>query len=91
MATKKRIVEAMTAVLKESNMEVCLSNNYQYQLRNGRWGYQAYCICYNDGEIVCRPWSGANMYWKARLEERLTKKEIEEIWKWVWNKWVALG
>lgn len=83
MATKKQIVETMTAVLKESGIELCLPDKYQLQLCNEQWGYEAGYIYYNDGEIMCRPWNGMNIYWRARLEERLTKKEIYEVWRWV--------
>lgn len=81
METKARILNSISAVLKANpDKEVCVTR-YQHKLRNGRWGLHAYSICYNDGEIMCRPWSGANVYWRARLDERLTKKEMLDVWE----------
>ena len=76
--TKKQIIDGITNTLKNNpGSEVCISK-YQNKLRNGRWGLHAYALCYNSGEVMCRPWAGANVYWRADLT-RLTRDELEEI------------
>ncbi len=76
--TKKQMIEVISTILKDHpEKEICVAK-YQNKLRNGRWGLHAYAICYESGSVMCRPWSGANCYWNARLE-RLTKEELEDI------------
>lgn len=57
--------------------EICVAK-YQNKLRNGRWGMHAFTIAYNCDMVMCRPWAGADCYWRAGLE-RLKKTELLEI------------
>ena len=74
--TKKELISTITNFLKKhKDMEVIVKDFSA--LRNGRWGMHPYCICYQDAynAVFVRPWSGANVYWRARLE-KLTKSEL---------------
>ena len=74
--TKKELISTITNFLKKhKDMEVIVKDFSA--LRNGRWGMPPYCICYQDAynAVFVRPWSGANVYWRARLE-KLTKSEL---------------
>lgn len=76
--TKKEAIETIETILSEHpEKEVCVVK-YQNELRNGRWGMHAYSLCWRYGKLVCRPWSGANCYWEARLE-RLKKDNVLDI------------
>lgn len=76
--TKTQLIETITTLLKNNpDKEVCVVK-YQNKLRNGRWGMHAYTLCYDSEKVMCRPWAGANMYWKANLE-RLTFAELLDI------------
>ena len=76
--TKKELIEKITETLKNNPEIEVYVPLLQNKLRNGRWGLHAYALCYNSGEVMCRPWAGADCYWRARLE-RLTKTELEYI------------
>ena len=76
--TKKQLISIITNILTTNpEKEVCVVK-YQYKLRNGRWGFHAYTLCYNSEQVMCRPWAGAGIYWNARLE-RLNKDELQDI------------
>ena len=76
--TKKEAIETIEMILSEHpEKEVCVAK-YQNELRNGRWGMHAYTLCWRYDKLVCRPWSGANCYWGARLE-RLKKDNVLDI------------
>lgn len=76
--TKKDLIEFITNTLKANpDKEVCIVK-YQNELRNGRWGLHAYSICYRNETIYARPWSGAEVYWNARIE-RLKLAELQDI------------
>ena len=80
--TKKEIITAISDYLMlHPEKEICVVK-YQNKLRNGRWGLHAFTIYYQDmapaAGIYCRPWAGANLYWRAGLE-RLKKTELLEI------------
>lgn len=78
--TKKQLIGIITDCLKEHPEKELIITRYQNRLRNGRWGYHAYSLAYNCewGEVVCRPWAGAETNWSARLE-RLGKGELQDI------------
>ena len=81
--TKKELITLISDFLMlHPEKEICVVK-YQNKLRNGRWGLHAYSICYKDmapaATIYCRPWAGANCYWRAGLE-RLKKDELLDIW-----------
>ena len=80
--TKKEIITAISDYLMlHPEKEICVVK-YQNKLRNGRWGLHAYTICYMnmapEDTVYCRPWAGANCYWRADLM-RLNKTELLEI------------
>lgn len=79
--TKKELISTITNFLKEHKDREVIVKDFSV-LRNGRWGMHPYCICYQEGDaynaVFVRPWSGANVYWRARLEE-LTKSELLDI------------
>ena len=79
--TKKEIMtEIFNRLSANPGYEVCVPY-LQNKLRNGRWGFLAYCITLNPVSnvgIVCRPWAGADYYWNARLN-RLTKVQLEYV------------
>ena len=76
--TKKQLIGIIFNILKEHpEKEVCVVK-YQNELRNGRWGLHAYSICYRNETIYARPWSGAEVYWNARIE-RLKLAELQDI------------
>lgn len=76
--TKKQFIGMITDFLKEHPEKEINIVRYEDKLRNGRRGLHAYSICYRFGDVKCRPWSGASMYWNARLE-RLKRDELEVI------------
>ena len=78
--TKKQLISIITNILKEHPEKEVYVPRLQNRLRNGRWGMQAYALAYNHewGEVVCRPWAGAEANWSARLE-RLNKYELQDI------------
>ena len=76
--TKKELIEKITETLKNNPEIEVYVPSLQNKLRNGRWGFHAYALCYNSGEVMCRPWAGANCYWRAHLD-RLTKNELSFI------------
>ena len=80
METKKQLIEKITEFLKGNSKREIYIVKYQNKLRNGRWGLHAYTICFDSGEVMCRPWSGANVYWRADLK-KLTKVELLDIAK----------
>lgn len=76
--TKKEIINKIFNRLSANpGYEVCVLW-LQNKLRNGRWGMRAYCIAIDNGNIVCRPWAGAECNWPARLD-RLTKVQLEYV------------
>lgn len=81
MGTKKDFIDFLTNVLKDNpNEEYYLTPYLQNKLRNGRWGYHAYCLCYYNDGLYARPWSGADMYWKVNLM-KLRKAELRDLIK----------
>ena len=76
--TKTQLIETITTLLKNNPDKEVYVPSLQNRLRNGRWGFHAYALCYSTGEVMCRPWAGANVYWSARLE-RLTFAELLDI------------
>ena len=76
--TKKQLIDLITDFLKEHPEKEINVVKYENKLRNGRWGYHAYSICYRFDNVMCRPWSGACNYWNARLE-RLKLSELQDI------------
>lgn len=78
--TKKQLISIITNILKEHPEKEVYVPRLQNRLRNGRWGFHAYALCYSTGEVMCRPWAGADVYfgWSARLE-RLNKDELQDI------------
>ena len=76
--TKKQFISIITDFLKEHPEKEVYVPSLQNRLRNGRWGFHAYALCWSSGEVMCRPWAGANIYWSARLE-RLNKNELRDI------------
>lgn len=83
MATKKELVGMITNFLKEHPEKEIYVPRQSVELKNGRFGYKAYAITYQSGgaydDVFCRPWAGANIYWRARLE-RLRKDDLMDIW-----------
>lgn len=76
--TKEQLITLISDFLMlHPEKEICVVK-YQNKLRNGRWGLHAYAITYACDMIMCRPWSGANTYWKAGLD-RLKKDELLDI------------
>jgi hypothetical protein len=81
--TKKQVIGTIFDYLKANpEKEICVVK-YQNELRNGRWGFHAYCLCalnnVVDGWVLyVRPWSGAHMHWRAKLE-RLHLADLQEI------------
>ena len=75
--TKKQLIDAITISLKENKGKEIIVTEFN-TLRNGRWGMHPYCLVYYDNEVFVRAWSGANLYWKARLD-KLTKTELLAI------------
>ena len=73
--TKKEIINNIFHRLSANPACEVYIPSLQNKLRNGRWGMHAYCLCVSSGEIMCRPWAGANCYWRADLD-RLTKDEL---------------
>lgn len=76
--TKKEIINKIFQSLSANPGYEVYVPYLQNKLRNGRWGLHAYSITINNGNIMCRPWAGANVYWRARLD-RLTKVQLEYI------------
>ena len=76
--TKKQFIEMITDFLKEHPEKEINVVRYENKLRNGRWGLHAYSICYRFDNVMCRPWSGADKYWNARLE-RLERDDLEIV------------
>ena len=76
--TKKELISIITNILKDNPEKEVFIPKYSNDLKNGRWGLQAYSLCYSNGEVMCRPWSGANCYWRARLDE-LKLAELQDI------------
>ena len=74
--TKKELISKIATLLDQSGKEVCVSDFSR--LRNGRWGYHAYCLVSKSGVLEILPWSGSDISWSAELE-RLTKEEISVI------------
>lgn len=79
MTTKKELVTIITNILKEHPEKEVVVTRYQNKLRNGRWGLHCYSLCYRYDKVMCRPWSGADCYWDARLDERLLKNDLLDI------------
>lgn len=80
--TKKEIITRITEILTSQKKEVCISR-LQNKLRNTRWGMHAYTLCAMEDCVegwllYLRPWAGANMCWRARLE-RLNKSELTYV------------
>lgn len=76
--TKKELITLISDFLMlNPEKEICVVK-YQNKLRNGRWGMHAFTITYNCDMVMCRPWAGADCYWKAELE-RLKKDELLDI------------
>lgn len=81
--TKKQLISIIFNILKEHpEKEVCVVR-YQEKLRNGRWGMHAYALCAMNNVVdgwtlYVRPWAGAKMCWRARLE-RLKLAELQDI------------
>ena len=81
--TKKALMGIILNILTTNpGKEVCIVK-YQNQLRDGRWGLHAYSLCAMkdivDGWMLyVRPWAGANLCWRARLE-RLKVAELQDI------------
>lgn len=75
--TKKQQIEFITDFLKEHKEKEIVVKHHA-KLRNGRFGMHPYCICYNSGEVMCRPYTSANVYWSANLQ-RLTRDELNDI------------
>jgi hypothetical protein len=73
--TKKEIINKIFQRLSANAGYEVYVPELQNKLRNGRWGLHAYCLCVSFGEIMCRPWAGADCYWSADLA-RLTKDEL---------------
>lgn len=76
--TKKQLIGIIFNILKEHPEKEVYIPRLQNRLRNGRWGFHAYSLCYISGEVMCRPWAGAEVYWSAKLE-RLNKNELQDI------------
>lgn len=81
--TKKDLIGMITNFLREHPEKEIYVPRQSVELKNGRFGMKAYCICYQEGDayndVFCRPWAGANCYWKARLD-KLQKKDLQDIW-----------
>lgn len=81
--TKKELIGIIFNILTANpEKEVCVVK-YQDKLRNRRWGMHAYSLCAMkdavEGWILyIRPWAGANMCWRAKLE-RLKISELSDI------------
>lgn len=73
---KNDIINKIAEYLKKDDNEIVVKSFTK--LRNGRWGYMPYCLCWDGDTIKVRPFSKANVYWRARLEE-LTKAELTDI------------
>ncbi len=76
--TKKEIITKIFHRLSANAGYEIYVPELQNKLRNGRWGLHAYCLCIFSGEIMCRPWAGANCYGRADLN-RLTKDELRDV------------
>ena len=80
--TKADLIAIITDILKKNQDKEVVITKYQNKLRNGRFGYHAYSLCYQPGAayegIFARPWSGANVYWRADLM-KLLKSELQDI------------
>lgn len=74
---KSEIIEEITQILF-SNKDKEVNVSEFGKLRNGRFGYHAYCICYHFMGIYARPWSGAECYWRVDLM-KLKKNELLTI------------
>ena len=78
--TKKEIIRGISQYLsKKPNHEICVTE-FQNKLRHGRHGMRAYCIVFDNGCVVCRPWSDSDYSWLAKLD-RLTKDELVHIYE----------
>ena len=74
--TKQEMVNEIEKKFKEHpDMEVVVT---EYDFRNARWGLNGYCLCLNCGRLMLRPWSGANVYWKAEII-KLNKQQLAEL------------
>ena len=80
--TKQEMVNEIEKTFKEHpNMEVVVA---EYNFRNARWGLHGYCLCLNSDNLMLRPWSDANAYWKADLM-KLNKRQLAELMEKTWK------
>lgn len=80
--TKQEMVNEIEKTFKEHpNMEVVVA---EYNFRNERWGLHGYCLCLNSDNLMLRPWSDANTYWKADLM-KLNKRQLAELMEKTWK------
>ncbi len=78
MTTKAQLIGIITNFLREHPEKELYVPRQGNALRNGRFGYVAYALCYRDNEVFCRPWAGANIYWRTRFD-KLKKADLQDI------------
>lgn len=78
MNKKADLIRQITDLLAHTGREVVVKDISK--LRNGRWGYHAYCLAYQYGAVHALPWSGANVSWTPDLM-KLTRDELITIWE----------
>lgn len=80
--TKQEMVNEIEKTFKEHpDMEVVVA---EYNFRNARWGLHGYCLCLSFDNLMLRPWSGANTYWKADLM-KLKKQQLADLMEKTWK------